>query len=116
MVSDASERVRRLAGALMRSAGDGPGAELISALQAIRGIGFLTAVTTGRKGASPETSWHMSKAGNSHLRAAAYRIAVVGIQHNPVIVAHYRRKRDAGKSKGCDGTGTPFPIAQLGLT
>lgn len=55
--------------------------------------------SSGRKGASPETAWHMSKAGNSHLRAAAYRLAVVGIQHNPVIAAHYARKRAAGKSK-----------------
>jgi transposase len=55
--------------------------------------------SSGRKGADPETSWHMSKAGNAHLRAAAYRMAVVGIQHNPVIKAHYARKREAGKSK-----------------
>ncbi len=55
--------------------------------------------SSGRKGANPETAWHMSKAGNSHLRAAAYRMAVVGIQHNPVIRAHYERKRAAGKSK-----------------
>ena len=55
--------------------------------------------SSGRKGASPETAWHMSKAGNSHLRAAAYRMAVVGIRHNPVIAAHYARKRAAGKSK-----------------
>jgi transposase len=55
--------------------------------------------SSGRKGSSPETSWRMSKAGNSHLRAAAYRMAVVGIQRNPVIAAHYRRKRDAGKTK-----------------
>jgi transposase len=55
--------------------------------------------SSGRKGANPETSWHMSKAGNSHLRAAAYRMAVVGLQHNPVIAAHYARKRAAGKSK-----------------
>jgi transposase len=55
--------------------------------------------SSGRKGANPETSWHMSKAGNAHLRAAAYRMAVVGIQHNPVIAAHYARKRAAGKSK-----------------
>lgn len=54
--------------------------------------------SSGRKGARPETSWHMSKAGNSHLRAAAYRMAVVGLQHNPVIRAHYLRKRAAGKS------------------
>lgn len=55
--------------------------------------------SSGRKGSHPETAWHMSKAGNSHLRAATYRMAVVGIQHNPVIKAHYERKRAAGKSK-----------------
>lgn len=55
--------------------------------------------SSGRKGQSPETAWHMSKAGNSHLRAAAYRMAVVGVQHNPVIATHYARKRAAGKSK-----------------
>jgi transposase len=55
--------------------------------------------SSGRKGANPETAWHMSKVGNSHLRAAAYRMAVVGITHNPVITAHYARKRAAGKSK-----------------
>jgi transposase len=54
--------------------------------------------SSGRKGASPETSWHMSQAGNSYLRAASYRMAVVGLQHNPVIAAHYARKRAAGKS------------------
>jgi transposase len=55
--------------------------------------------SSGRKGADPETSWHMSKAGDAHLRAAAYRMALVGITHNPVIAAHYARKRAAGKSK-----------------
>lgn len=55
--------------------------------------------SSGRKGADPETSWHMAKTGNAHLRAAAYRLAVVGVQHNPVIKAHYARKRKAGKSK-----------------
>jgi transposase len=54
--------------------------------------------SSGRKGANPETSWHMSKAGNAYLRSAAYRMAVVGLQHNPVIAAHYARKRAAGKS------------------
>jgi transposase len=54
--------------------------------------------SSGAKGARPDTSWHMSKAGNSHLRAAAYRVAVVGIQHNLVIADHYARKRAAGKS------------------
>jgi transposase len=55
--------------------------------------------SSGRKGSNPETAWHMSKAGNSHLRAAAYRMALVGIVHNPVIAVHYARKRAAGKSK-----------------
>jgi transposase len=55
--------------------------------------------SSGRKGSNPETAWHMSKAGNAHLRAAAYRMAVVGVQHNPLIAAHYARKRAAGKSK-----------------
>jgi len=55
--------------------------------------------SSGRKGADPETAWRMSKAGNAHLRAAAYLIAVAGVTHNPVIAAHYQRKRDAGKSK-----------------
>jgi transposase len=41
----ADERVKRLEGALLRTAGEGPQAELIVALQAIRGIGFLSAVT-----------------------------------------------------------------------
>jgi transposase len=44
-VEAATERVKRLESALMRTAGDGPQAELITALQAIRGIGFLSAVT-----------------------------------------------------------------------
>jgi len=55
--------------------------------------------SSGRKGANAETAWHMSKAGNAHLRAAAYRMALVGIQHNQIIAAHYARKRAAGKSK-----------------
>ena len=55
--------------------------------------------SSGRKGADPETSWHMAKTGNAFLRAALYRMAVVGLQHNPVIKAHYTRKRAQGKSK-----------------
>lgn len=55
--------------------------------------------SSGRKGANPETSWHMAKSGNAHLRAALYRMAMVGVRHNPVIAAHYARKRAAGKSK-----------------
>lgn len=45
VVRAAAERVRRLEGALLRSAADGPQAELVIALQAIRGIAFLSAVT-----------------------------------------------------------------------
>ncbi len=40
----------------------------------------------------------MAKTGNSHLRSALYRMAVVGTQHNPIIKEHYRRKRVAGKA------------------
>lgn len=55
--------------------------------------------SSGKKGASPETSWTMAKTGNAYLRTAAYRMAVVGLQHNPLIKAHYERKRAQGKSK-----------------
>jgi transposase len=55
--------------------------------------------SSGQKGSNPETSWHMAKTGNAHLRTAVYRMALVGTQHNPVIAAHYRSKREAGKSK-----------------
>ena len=41
----------------------------------------------------------MSKAGNTRLRAAAYRMALVGVRHNPIIATHYARKRAAGKSE-----------------
>jgi transposase len=55
--------------------------------------------SSGKKGANPETSWHMSKAGNAHLRAAAFRLGVVGVRQNPVMGAHSGRTRKAGKSK-----------------
>jgi transposase len=55
--------------------------------------------SSGKKGADPETSWHMAKTGNAYLRAALYRLALVGTVHNPVIREHYRRKRAQGKSK-----------------
>lgn len=55
--------------------------------------------SSGEKGRDPETSWRMSKAGNAYLRTALYQLAIVGIQHNPVIRAHYARKRAQGKSK-----------------
>jgi transposase len=55
--------------------------------------------SSGEKGANPETSWRMSKAGNAYLRTALYQLAIVGIQHNPIIRAHYARKRAQGKSK-----------------
>jgi len=47
----------------------------------------------------PETSWTMAKTGNAYLRAAAYRMAVVGVQHNPILRAHYARKRAAGSQR-----------------
>ena len=55
--------------------------------------------SSGEKGKNPETSWRMSKAGNAYLRTALYRMAIVGITHNPIIRAHYARKRAEGKSK-----------------
>jgi transposase len=55
--------------------------------------------SSGQRGADPETSWHMAKTGNAYLRTALYRMAIVGIQHNPLIRAHYARKRAQGKSK-----------------
>lgn len=54
--------------------------------------------SSGQKG-GPETSWEMAKTGNAYLRAALYRMAVVGLQHNPVIRDHYARKRAEGKTK-----------------
>ncbi len=54
--------------------------------------------SSGQKG-GPETSWHMAKTGNAYLRAALYRMSVVGLQHNPTIAVHYARKRGQGKSK-----------------
>ena len=44
-VRAAAERVRRLDAALAQATVEGPHAELLAALQALRGIGFLTAVT-----------------------------------------------------------------------
>jgi transposase len=55
--------------------------------------------SSGQKGADPETSWQMAKTGNAYLRAALYRMSIVGITHNPTIKAHYLRKREQGKSK-----------------
>ena len=55
--------------------------------------------SSGERGADPETSWHMAKTGNAYLRTALYQLAIVGLQHNPVIRAHYARKRAQGKSK-----------------
>jgi len=54
--------------------------------------------SSGQKG-GPETSWRMAKTGNAYVRAALYRMSVVGLQHNPTIAAHYARKRAQGKSK-----------------
>lgn len=54
--------------------------------------------SSGRHGEKAETSWRMAKTGNSYLRSALYRMAVVGIQHNPIIKEHYQRKRMQGKA------------------
>ena len=54
--------------------------------------------SSGQKG-GPETSWKMAKTGNAYLRAALYRMSVVGLTHNPTIKAHYERKRAQGKTK-----------------
>ncbi|MGA3058584.1 MAG: IS110 family transposase [Candidatus Limnocylindrales bacterium] len=77
--------------------------------------------SSGRKGANPETSWHMSKAGNAYLRAAAYRMAVVGLQHNPVIAALSvtacaRRSRSSGESGVTVRTSTPTGDSRLDKT
>jgi len=54
--------------------------------------------SSGQKG-GPETSWRMAKTGNAYLRAALYRMSIVGLQHNATIAAHYARKRAQGKTK-----------------
>ena len=54
--------------------------------------------SSGRHGEKAETSWRMAKTGNSYLRSALYRMAVVGITHNPIIKEHYLRKRQQGKA------------------
>jgi len=54
--------------------------------------------SSGQKG-GPETSWRMAKTGNAYVRAALYRMSVVGLTHNPTIAGHYARKRAQGKSK-----------------
>ena len=38
------------------------------------------------RSSTARTNWTMAKTGNAYLRAAAYRMAVVGVQHNPIIV------------------------------
>ena len=55
--------------------------------------------SSGKKGADPETSLHMAKTGDAYLRAALYRMALVGTVHNPFIREHYRRKRAAGNPR-----------------
>jgi transposase len=54
--------------------------------------------SSGEHGKHPQTSWRMAKTGNSYLRSALYRMAIVGIRHNPIIREHYRRKREQGKA------------------
>ena len=85
------------AAALMAEIGDIHRFEDVDQLLAYAGV-HPKEQSSGKKGANPETSWAMAKTGNAYLRAAAYRMAVVGIQHNPIIREHYARKRAAGKS------------------
>jgi transposase len=69
----------------------------VDQLLAYAGVHPTGAELRGRR-AHPETSWTMAKTGTAYPRAAAYRMAVVGVQHNPILRAHYARKRAAGKS------------------
>ena len=86
------------AGALMAEIGDIWRFTDVDQLLAYAGV-HPQERSSGKKGANPETSWVMAKTGNAFLREAAYRMAIVGIQHNPIIRAHYARKRAAGKSR-----------------
>jgi transposase len=94
----ASSARRRGAAALIAEIGDTERFHDSGQLLACAGV-HPADQRSGRKGANPETACHMSKAGNAHLRAPAYRMAVVGVGHNPVIAAHCARKHAASKSK-----------------
>lgn len=103
--SDVVRRLRTIPGvgagiaaALVAEIGDISRFEDFDQLVAFAGV-HAAERSSGKKGADPETSWHMAKTGNAYLRAALYRMALVGIRHNPVIRHHYERKRAAGKSK-----------------
>ena len=85
------------AGTLMAEIGDIWRFDDVDQLLAYAGV-HPKEQSSGKKGANPETSWTMAKTGNAYLRAAAFRMAIVGIQHNPIIRDHYARKRGAGKS------------------
>ena len=87
-----------LAAALLAEVGDSERFDDFDELLAYAGV-HPAERSSGRQGANPETAWPISKAGNRRLRAAAYRLAVVGVQHNPVSAAHSARKRAAGKSQ-----------------
>ena len=67
--------------------------------QLVAYVGVHPAEKSSGETGGPETSWRMSKAGNAYLRTALYQLAIVGIQHNPIIRTHYARKRAQGKSK-----------------
>jgi transposase len=116
-IARAEERVAKLLdGELARRLRTIPGVGAASAAALIAEIGDITRFSrfdklvafagvhaaersSGKKGADPETSWRMAKTGSPYLRAALYRIAVVGLQHNQIIKAHYARKRAQGKAK-----------------
>ena len=103
--SELARRLRTIPGvgaataaALMAEIGDISRFSSFDKLVAFAGV-HAKEQSSGKKGADPETSWHMAKTGSPYLRAALYRMAVVGLQHNPVIRAHYARKRAQGKAK-----------------
>jgi transposase len=103
--SDLVRRLRTIPGvgaataaALVAEIGDITRFEDFDQLVAFAGV-HAAERSSGKKGADPETSWHMAKTGDAYLRAALYRMALVGTLHNPVIRHHYQRKRAEGKSK-----------------
>lgn len=85
------------AAALMAEIGDIWRFDDVDQLAAFAGV-HPKETSSGRKGEREGTSWHMAKSGNSYLRSALYRMAVVGTRHNPVIREHYAKKRAAGRS------------------
>src|SRR6266567_1616510 len=93
----ARKRVSTLAATFIAEIGDIWRFEDFDQLASYAGI-HPKEMSSGTKGQNPETRWRMAKTGNAYLRSAAYKMAVIGTQHNPMIRAHYLRKRAQGKS------------------